>query len=93
MQTYPIAHHPERRVFELITDGHTADIEYETTEHGICITHTYVPPELGGRGLAAALARFALETARAQGWQVETTCSYFHHYLLKHPEYADICAP
>ena len=45
-------------------DGHTAYVEYETGDGHIVITHTIVPSEIGGRGIAAALVRTALEYAR-----------------------------
>jgi predicted GNAT family acetyltransferase len=51
------------------------------------ITHTGVPGELGGRGLAAEITKFALDHARSQGWTVIAQCSYVAVYIKKHTEY------
>lgn len=90
MNTFNIIHVPDRHVFECSVEGKTADIEYRPIHGGIHITHTFVPPELGGRGIAGELAKFVLAYAREQGWKIETSCSYFSMYLHKHPEYQDI---
>ncbi len=50
-------------------------------------THTEVSPEHGGRGIAAHLVRFALETTAEEGMKFRTTCSYVMQFLEKHPEF------
>src|SRR5699024_9100582 len=49
-------------------------------------THTEVSPEWGGRGLAAQLVRYALETSAEAGLKFRTTCSYVHGFLQKNTE-------
>jgi predicted GNAT family acetyltransferase len=47
---------------------------------------------VGGRGIAAELTKFALDTARANGWKVRPLCSYAEVYMRRHPEYNDLRA-
>ncbi|MCM2275341.1 MAG: N-acetyltransferase, partial [Candidatus Didemnitutus sp.] len=50
-------------------------------------THTLVPPQLRGRGLAEALVRRALDDARAAGRKVVPACSYVDVFIQRHPDY------
>ncbi|MEP7222508.1 MAG: GNAT family N-acetyltransferase [Novosphingobium sp.] len=54
--------------------------------------HTLVPPELGGRGIAARLVDALIADARAQGFKVVPQCSYIDAAFRKHPEWADLRA-
>jgi predicted GNAT family acetyltransferase len=56
----------------------------------ISFLHTYVPPELEGRGIAGQLARYALEHARANRLAVVPHCPYVRAYIDRHPEYQDL---
>jgi predicted GNAT family acetyltransferase len=49
-----------------------------------------VPAEVGGRGIASALVRAAMDAARAEGWKVVPACSYAAAWMQKHPEYRDL---
>ena len=73
--------------FTTEADGHLAYVEYETGDGRIVITHTIVPSEIGGRGIAAALVKAALEYARDQGLNVEPQCSYADVWMRRHPEF------
>jgi len=52
--------------FEVNLDGQFAVIEYvlKPDQNQIIFTHTEVPPEFMGHGIAAKLAKYALEFAR-----------------------------
>jgi hypothetical protein len=50
------------------------------------MTHTEVPAELEGRGIAAALVAAAMAHAKANGLKVEPLCSYVRAYMRRHPE-------
>jgi len=79
--------------FELETEGKLAILEYE--EQGpdvLAITHTFVPPELRGRNLAAILTRYALDDARRQGKKVDPQCSYTATFMKRNREYSDLHA-
>jgi hypothetical protein len=56
----------------------------------IVFPHTFVPPELEGHGIAAALARRALDDARAEGARIVPACWFIDGYISRHPEYKDL---
>ena len=58
-------------------------LDYELIGGVMIVTHTGVPEAVGGRGIAADLARTALETAREQGWKVRPLCSYVDAYMRR----------
>jgi predicted GNAT family acetyltransferase len=79
--------------FELSLEGNLALLEYvEQGENLLIFTHTFVPPELRGRNVAAKLTKFALDDARLQGKKVVPQCSYVAAYMERNKEYADLRA-
>jgi len=50
------------------------------------MTHTLVPPELEGRGIAGELTRTAVSWARAQSLTIDPQCSYVRGWLAEHPD-------
>ncbi len=54
--------------------------------------HTLVPPEIGGRGVAARLVDALIDDARAQGFKVRPDCSYIAAAFEKHPDWGDLKA-
>jgi predicted GNAT family acetyltransferase len=53
-------------------------------------THTEVDPAFEGQGVGGALARTALDKARADGVGVVPLCPYIEAWIAKHPDYADL---
>ena len=66
--------------------------DYRVDGRVMTMHHTYVPPALAGRGIAANLVGVALAHARDQGLQVRPTCSYVARYMQRHPETLDLLA-
>ena len=54
--------------------------------------HTIVPPEIGGRGVAARLVEALVADAREQGFKIEPACSYVAAKFAEHPDWADLRA-
>jgi uncharacterized protein len=79
--------------FEAIVEGQRALLTYRRFPDRISLDHTEVPEPLRGNGLAAKLARTALEFARAQRLRAVPLCPYISRYLVKHPEYQDLLSP
>ena len=92
MELQPV-HNPLMHRFELTLEGKLALLEYnQRDENTLVFTHTFVPPELRGKNIAAILTRFALEHARREGKQVVPQCSYVGVYMERNGEYADLRA-
>ncbi|HEX8354392.1 MAG TPA: GNAT family N-acetyltransferase [Pyrinomonadaceae bacterium] len=73
--------------FEIRSGGLVGVLAYELAGDEIVLTHTEVNPEMEGRGMAALLAKGALEYARERGLKVVPLCSYVATYIRRHPEY------
>lgn len=85
-----VSHHTAANRFEVEIDGNRALAEYARQGQIVTMTHTFVPPELRGRGLAEKLVVAALEWARAERLHVVPACSYVAKFLERHPEYRDL---
>jgi len=70
--------------FELVVDGQTAVLTYERTPKSLVLVHTEVPPALRGRHLADALAKAAIDAARAEGLQFVAVCPFVKAYVRNH---------
>jgi len=88
--TSAITHDMVGHKFTTIVDGHEGYVDYERGDGRIVITHTVVPSEIGGRGIAGELVKAALDFARIEGLKVVPECSYAAGYLQKNPEYAGL---
>lgn len=86
----PVTHNPQASRFEARIDGHLALCSYQRSGTVLVLPHTEVPPELQGRGVAAALVAAALQWAREQGLRVRPSCSYVAAYMARHPETQDL---
>lgn len=88
----PIQHDAKAQRFNTAADGVTAYVEYELAGDVMTLTHTIVPPAIGGRGIAGALVKAAFDHARREGWKVVPQCSYADAWMRKHPDYEDLRA-
>jgi predicted GNAT family acetyltransferase len=90
--TVTITHRPELNTFEAIVEGHRCVADYRCDGQVIRMTHTFVPPALEGRGIAAQLVQTALQWARSEGLKVDPECSYVAVYMRRHAEWQDLRA-
>ena len=84
--TITVTHDAARQRFEATVDGQLCVADYQLRGRVLWMTHTGVPPAVGGRGIAAELVRVALAWAEAQGYTVEPACSYVEAYMRRNPE-------
>jgi uncharacterized protein len=89
-QEIGVVDNPEANQFEAHVDGHVALVAYLRRDDTIFFTHTEVPKELQGRGLASLLAKAVLDRARAEHWQVVARCPFIAKYIERHPEYQSL---
>lgn len=85
-----VVHNEKADRFEMEIDGLRPILTYRRFPDRIHFIHTEVPAPLEGKGLAAKLARTALDFARANHLQVVPVCPYVASYLRKHSEYQDL---
>jgi predicted GNAT family acetyltransferase len=85
---------PERERFEARDDDGTLAgvLTYQVTGPIVAYTHTKVEPEFEGRGVGAALARAALDDAKARSRTVVPICPFVSGWLNEHPEYETLVA-
>ncbi len=92
MNPLQIDHLPDRGRFQARVDGQPCVADYRLVDGVMTVTHTEVPPNLQGRGIAAALVRALLDHAAAHGLKVRPLCSYARAYMQRHPETAALMA-
>lgn len=85
-----VRHNVAGNRFEATLDGRTSVAEYMKGDGEIVFTHTFVPPELRGRGIAEKLVRAGLEHARAEKLRVVPACSYVGAFIQRHAEFASL---
>jgi predicted GNAT family acetyltransferase len=73
--------------YEAHIAGALALIQYQRRDGRIVFLHTEVPEALEGRGVGSALARAALDDARARHLTVVPLCPFVSAYIRRHPEY------
>lgn len=79
--------------FEVQVGGHLAVAAYRREGDKIIFTHTEVPDELEGHGIASTLIQNALATAREQHLSVVPQCPFVASYIRRHQEYLDLVQP
>lgn len=88
---YEIRHNGQKSQYETEVEGQTAYVSYDLEDpKRIVFTHTIVPDELSGRGIAKELVKHALDDARNKGLTVVPQCSYVSAFITRHPEYRDL---
>ncbi len=88
-----ITHNETARRYEAAVDGARAHLQYDRRGKQIVYLHTEVPGALEGRGIGSALARAALEDARAHRLVVAPMCPFVSAYIRRHPEYLPLVDP
>ena len=87
-----IRHDAASRRFAIEVDGHLGYLEYERDGGTMAITHTIVPPAIGGRGIASELVRAVALHARNEGLRIDPQCSYADAWLRRHKEFEGLRA-
>ena len=54
--------------------------------------HTFVPPEMRGRGIAGKLVEALIADAREQGFRIAPDCSYVEAAFRRNPGWSDLRA-
>jgi predicted GNAT family acetyltransferase len=87
-----VRHNAAASRYEITVDGRLAVADYALADERMVMSHTFVPPELRGRGVAEILVRAALDDARRAGRRIVPQCSYVARFIELHPAYRDLLA-
>lgn len=89
-----IVDNPAARRYEARVDGELAGfLEYRLAGTRRILLHTETLEAFGGRGIGGAMARHALDAARAAGTRATVKCPFIRTWLERHPEYASVVTP
>nr|WP_199752374.1 GNAT family N-acetyltransferase [Actinoplanes sp. ATCC 53533] len=85
---------PERERFEARDEAGAlaGRLTYQLTGAIVVYTHTEVDPQFEGQGVGSALARAAMDDARAKGRTVVPICPFLSGWLDEHREYETLVA-
>jgi predicted GNAT family acetyltransferase len=89
MNAPAITHNQQQEHFTFVIDGAEATLQYQlskTTANNnspasVNFTHTFVPPEFRGKGLAESLVREGLRWAKAEGYDITASCWYVQKFI------------
>lgn len=90
--TTSVNHLVDEQRYEFRDGEARAVLEYERDGAQIVFTHTFVPPEFRGQGIAEKLVRTALADARQHALSVVPQCSYVAKFIERHVEFQDLLA-
>lgn len=83
-----IRHDPIAQKFTLQMEGTEAVLEYhlinvrnQEQTQTVNFTHTFVPPQLRGQGLAESLVRHGLKWAKENDYDIRASCWYVNKFL------------
>lgn len=87
-----IKHNAAASRFEYTENDLLCRLDYELNGTLMAVTHTVVPQELGGRGIAGELTEAAFALAKENNWKINPVCSYTATYFKRHPEHSELKA-
>jgi uncharacterized protein len=73
--------------WEAHVDQQRAIVAYQYSGETIIFTHTEVPPQLEGQGIASRLVQAALDDIRDRHHTVIPLCPFVAEYIRRHPDY------
>lgn len=92
--TFTVTDAPERERFEAHdeTGALAGVLTYQVTGAVVAYTHTRVEPAFEEQGVGSALARAAMDDARARRRTVVPLCPFVSGWLDRHREYESLVA-
>lgn len=82
-----VVNNEQAKRYEVRVEEKTAFAQYSIAGKNIVFTHTEVPEEFEGQGIASKIARFALDDAVERGLKIQPLCPFMNKYVREHPEY------
>ena len=82
-----VKHNPANHEFYIETQEGKALLHYELQGDKLNFHHTFVPPELRGKGLAEKIVAAGFQYADQNKLKVIPTCPYVARLVMKNPEW------
>lgn len=89
MSEFQLFHNPDKTRYEFHIEGFKPHVEYQIKEDKIFLTHTRVPEELRGQGIAGKLVESVLKELQNVNFKVIPVCDYVKAFIEKNPEWKD----
>ncbi|PCJ65315.1 MAG: GNAT family N-acetyltransferase [Bacteroidetes bacterium] len=80
----------EKNQYEMDSEGSTARLEYIIAKNQIYLTHTEVPPPLGGKGVGSSMVRQVLEDIDKRELTLIPLCPFVALYIKRNPEWVKL---
>jgi uncharacterized protein len=77
---------------ELPGAARPAVLTWRARDEARVIEHTFVPPEMRGRGIAQQLVEAIVADAREQGFRIVPQCSYAEVLFRRRADWTDVLA-
>ncbi|MEA3371774.1 MAG: GNAT family N-acetyltransferase [Campylobacterota bacterium] len=90
--SHKLIHNRDECKYEYHIEGHVAYITYDDQNGNMHLTHTIVPEELAGKGLARTLLEDVLQEIEKADKKAVAQCSYIVKYQEKNPDKSDLFA-
>ncbi len=87
-----VVHNEKENRFEIDVNGKLAKADYRLKPGQITFTHTEVPKELGGKGIAQKLVKTALDHAKSNNLKVVPLCGFVSSFIQRNSEYESLVA-
>lgn len=82
-----LVHNVTENQYEFHIDEFVPKIEYIKSGNKIYLTHTEVPLELEGQGIASDLVKKVLADIQLKELKVVPLCPFVDKYIKRHPEW------
>jgi uncharacterized protein len=86
-ESYFVVHKESKNRFEIALSRGTAFAEYRVEGDRMIFTHTEVPPQFRGRGIAKRLVLAGFDVSGKNNLRIVPLCSYAARVLQEHPEF------
>ncbi len=87
---YELIDNTAAKQYELVVDGKRPRIEYIAVKDKIYLTHTEVPKELEGKGIASKMVLMVLEDIKSKNLTLIPMRPFVAMYIKRHPEWREL---
>ena len=88
-----ISNNIKEKRYEVSIENKYALIDYIEAKDTIYLTHTEVPKEFEGKGIASKLVVYALKDIESKGLKLAPLCPFVAAYVRRKPEWKGILSP